>query len=169
MFNQVDPEQLKRISLFDGASHNQIEAVAEVMRVKHFKANDVIIREGELGCELYLLLSGSIAISKKLTMLGGESDTIDKSLVQLKDTDHVFFGEMALLGSEERSATVRALTEVKLGMLTRAQVKRLSEKDPELGYRIFYNIGITLADNLRRSNRDILKLATALCLALDGG
>jgi CRP-like cAMP-binding protein len=74
-----------------------------------------------------------------------------------------------LLGSEERSATVKATSEVKLGILTRAQVKRLAEKDPQLGYRIFYNIGIKIADNLRRANRDILKLATALCLALDGG
>ena len=95
------------------------------------------------------------------------TDQRDKSLIQLSESDDVISGEMSLLGNKERSATVIAKTDVELGVLTESQVRELSEINPDFGYRLFYNIGLKLASDVRRGNQDVLKLTTALCLALE--
>ena len=165
---EAELERLEHISLFEGMTENQIESVKQVMTTRFFEKGDTIISEGETGDELFVLLNGSIAISKRMTLQSSTGrDQRDKSLIQLKDSDHVFFGEMSLLRNLERSATVRALTETRLGVLTTDQVMKIADEDPQFGYLLFYNIGRTLADHLRRANKDILKLTTALCLALE--
>ena len=162
-------QPLARFTLFGGFSNAELEAVANEMPTRRFKQGDVIIREGEVGGELFVLLEGQIEITKQLTLYtSGATDQRDKSLIQLRDQDNVFFGEMSMFGNVERSATVRALTDVTLGVLTREQVNNLSEKDPALSSKLYRNIGHKLAADLRRANRDILKLTTAFCLALEG-
>ncbi len=166
--NKIDPTQLKRIGLFEGLNDEQVDKIAHIMRIRNFKAGDTIIREGEMGGELFVLLTGTIEVSKRFTLLGSSgADQRDKSLVRLSDDMNIFFGEMTMFGSEERSATVTALSETSLGVLTAEQMHLLANKDASIGYRLFFNIGKTLANNLRRANRDILKLTTAFCLALE--
>ena len=53
------------------------------------------------------------------------TDQRDKSLIQLSESDDVFFGEMSLLGNKERSATLIAKTDVELGISTESQVREL--------------------------------------------
>jgi len=165
----VDIHHLAKIGLFAGLTEEQVAKVAKVISPREYPTKAIIIHEGEIGSELFMLLSGDIEITKRLTLSSSAgSDIKDKSLIRLKDSDNVFFGEMSMFGSEERSATVAALTPVTLGVLTRDQVTALAEQDPDLGFHIYYNIGQKLAGNLRRANRDILKLTTAFCLALEG-
>ena len=150
-------------------SSAQLDEVAETMCILAVEKGEVIIREGETGGEMFILLSGSIEISKRMTLYDDISaDPRDKSLVRLHDTNNIFFGEMTMCGEEQRSATVRALTDVKLGVLTQDDVQTLTERDPALGFHLFRNIGHKIATDLRRANRDILKLTTAFCLALEG-
>ena len=169
MSGGIERNKLKEFSLFEGLTDEQIDRVGRVMTVRKFSQDDVIIKEGEEGGEMFVLIEGAIVISKSLTLNIVEQPELgDKSLIQLDDSQHIFFGEMGLFGSDKRSATVKALTDVQLGALNRDQALRLAEEDPRLGYRLFYNIGKKLAGNVRRGNRDALKLTTALCLALEG-
>ena len=158
-----------RYGLFEGMSATQLDTVADIMSIQLVEKGKVIISEGELGGEMFILLSGSIEISKRMTLYEGVSpDPRDKSLVRLHDTNNIFFGEMTMFGEVERSATVSALSDVKLGVLTQGDVRTLAERDPALGFHLFRNIGRKIASDLRRANRDILKLTTAFCLALEG-
>jgi CRP-like cAMP-binding protein len=117
---------------------------------------------------MFVLLSGSIEISKQLTLYNNvAADPRNKSLIRLQDTDNIFFGEGTMFGWEERSATVIALSDVMLGVLTQKDVHELCRSDPDLGYHLFRNIGYKVTADLRRANRDILKLTTAFCLALE--
>ncbi len=166
----VTEERLALFSLFSSLSNIQRERIARLVGRRKFEAGGVIVTEGEVGREMFLLLSGEIVISKRLTLYSSEGeDKKEKSLIKLKDKDNVFFGEMSLFDDAERSATVTALSDVICGILTREQIQVLCEEDPQVGFRVYYNIGRTLSANLRRANRDILKLTTAFCLALDRG
>jgi len=155
--------------LFQGFTTKQIEQATHLMRTRAVAAGEHILSEGEIGGEMFILLKGAIEISKHMTLLSrvGEGH-LDKSLIRLKDSDNVFFGEMSLFDSDKRSATVTAVTDTVVASLTREQVHILCERDAEIGFKLFYNIGQTLAENLRHAHRDILKLATAFCLALEG-
>jgi len=166
--DKLGPERLKLFALFAELSDAQLTKITHCIKQKRIPEGDDIVREGETGEELFLLLEGEIEISKRLTLFTGqEVDQKEKGLIRLKDENNVFFGEMALFGVPERSATVTALTGVTVGFLTKEQIHTLSESDPHIGYHLFFNIGRTLSSNLRRANRDILKLTTAFCLALE--
>jgi len=167
---RITRDQIERFPLFSGLNEEQLEKIAKHARLKRFAARDSIIREGELGGELFLLLQGEIEISKRLTLYSKDGlDEKEKGLIRLNQSMNVFFGEMTLFDSAERSATVTALSEVMLGILTKEQLGHLAEADPMIGYRMFYNVARTLAGNLRKANRDILKLTTAFCMALERG
>lgn len=170
MKTEITRSQLSGIGLFHGMSDTQIDKIAKQMHDQTFSEDEIIIREGELGGELFVLLKGTIEISKRLTLrgVGGGSDQRNKSLIRLKAEHNVFFGGMSMFGSEERSATVKAIVDTHLGVLTQDQLQVLSKDDPSLGYLLYYNIGRKIAENMRRANHDILKLTTAFCLALDG-
>lgn len=140
------------------------------MRLARYrKGEPIIITEGEVNGEMYVLLEGEILINRKLTLYcASGADKKEKSHVKLSDSDNVFFGEMSMFGDDERSATVNAPTNVSLGVLTSKIVRLLAEQVPYLGYMVYYNIGQRLANNLRSSSRDTLKSTTAFCLALEG-
>jgi len=165
---RVSEENLAVFSLFSGLNKAQRERITQLVRLQKFAAGQVIVTEGEVGGEMFLLLSGEIVISQRLTLYSSEGeDKREKSLIKLKDKDNVFFGEMSMFDDAERSATVTALSQVTCGILTRDQINILCEEDPKVGYQVYYNIGRTLSAYLRRANRNVLKLTTAFCLALD--
>jgi CRP-like cAMP-binding protein len=95
-------------------------------------------------------------------------DQRDKSLNRLTADEHAFFGEMALFGPAcERTATVTAKTRCTIAVLSREKFFRLTETDNEIGYRVLMNIVAILSDRLDKTTKDVLKLTTALSLALE--
>ncbi len=113
------------------------------MELKTFQRSQDIIKEGEQGDSLFILFKGNVTVTKKMNLFADyhERSQVDKALIRLKDTDYAFFGEMTLCGK--------------------------SEQHSELGSLFYRNLSEVLADRLRKANRDILKLTTALSLALE--
>jgi CRP-like cAMP-binding protein len=92
---------LKGIELFSALPGEDLAQIALVTEELHREAGQVIIREGETGTSLYLLVDGRVEVVK------GERPVAELS-------EREVFGEMALLDPGPRSATVRALTDVTL-------------------------------------------------------
>lgn len=165
---KLQPE-LERFDIFTGLSSEKLEQMEKIITRRDFPAGSYIIQEGDDAAELYLLLEGSVQVSKKLTLLAeaGEEGAWDKSLVKLDSKDAPHFGEMAILKEEHRrSATVKALTDCCVGILDKKKLLSLCDYDKELGYIVMSNIAKRLAKNLEKANQDILKLTTAFSLAL---
>jgi len=76
-----------------------------------FKDGDIILKEGSSGDWIYVVLSGSVEISKAF---GGK-----KSIITVLDPGEVF-GELGYLGAIKRTATARAIGETTLGVVDRA-------------------------------------------------
>lgn len=169
MKKNVAKKELSRFPIFAGLNDEQLEKIGNIISEKNYGLGEEITREGAKGDELYLLLKGTVQVSKTLTLLvgRGDVDTRDKSLIRLKAEDAPYFGEMAILSKEStRSATVKALDECVVGIIKRKDLLNLCEKDKELGYRLLKNIASTLAVRLEKANQDILKLTTAFSLAV---
>jgi CRP-like cAMP-binding protein len=77
-----------------------------------------------------------------------------------------FFGDMAMFENEVRSATITAATDCLLYEVGRADFERLALEDPPLGYQLVRRIATVLCGRVRQGNQDILKLTTALSIAL---
>jgi CRP/FNR family cyclic AMP-dependent transcriptional regulator len=78
-----------------------------------------------------------------------------------------YFGEVALLASDTRSATVSALTELDVWVLQGKAIQKLMAQDVDLGYRLLAVMSRELCLRLRRANEDIRKLMTAFAIAIN--
>jgi CRP/FNR family cyclic AMP-dependent transcriptional regulator len=102
---------------------------------KEFKAGEVIFKEGDAGTEFFVIQSGKVDVR-----LG------NRQLGTLGDND--IFGEMALIDTAPRSATVVAATDVKIVPVGEKQFLFLVSQTPHFAL----NVMRTLARRLRAQN-----------------
>jgi putative peptide zinc metalloprotease protein len=88
-----------------GMPRASIERLAKAARVRHALTGEVVVRQGERGAEFFIIADGQAEVS---ILERGEERAVRK----LKPRD--FFGERALLEGGIRTATVRALTPMRL-------------------------------------------------------
>ena len=143
-------------------------AVLNIAEEKRFLKDDVIMQEGDQGDTLYMVVEGDVGVSKSLTMKFGDNDfrKTEKVLTRFRAEDHVIFGEMALIGQDNRSATIMAKTDCILLEIKRDDFIGLVEGRPELGVKILLNLAELLTNRLRQSGEDVIRLTTALSIAL---
>ena len=169
--SEIKYKKLKNFnSLFNGLSDNELKFVSDIVKRKEVKTSSIIISEGDTGNELFLLDEGIVDIHKTLTIVTSKHElgTKERSFIRLSGEDHCFFGEMALFGSGKRSATVNAVTKCQLLVIEGDDFLKLCDDHPKIGYIVVTNIALILSDYLRKTNDDVIKLTTALSLALSG-
>ena len=119
---------LKQVPLFSQLSLEQLEAVLRFAIEKHYLEGEVVCREGDPGGVLYLLMEGRVRIYK-----GYQTPAEQMLHVQ---TEGSYFGEMAILDDEPRSATAVAGTAARLLCLEGSDLKELILQMPNLSFEI---------------------------------
>lgn len=159
-------EVLRQIPIFHGLTEPQLDAVSAVLVPRSVRGGEAIFAEGERSSAMYVLVSGAVGTSKRLGLAarGPAGAAPQKVLVHLRAPQ--FFGEMGLLSELDRSATITTEGDCELLELRREDFERLAAEDPALGFHLVRNIAVVLAERLRRTDLDVLKLTTALSLAL---
>ncbi|SHF14371.1 Cyclic nucleotide-binding domain-containing protein [Marinitoga hydrogenitolerans DSM 16785] len=161
-------EFLKNISLFKELNNEQLSEISKILKPINFKTGEIIIVEGEKGNTMYIFKKGKVQITHQLT-LKVESQHLEegeKSMAILDAEKISFFGEMSLVTGSPRSATIKALSECELYEISKKDFENLAEKRPDIGYKIMKEISITLSRRIETLNENILKLTTALSIAL---
>ena len=116
----LNRETLEKVPLFQGADAIFLSSLILALKPVAFQAGDCIIRAGEIGRELYLISRGAVEV---LDGAGKVVATIGEG--------H-FFGEVSLLTSAPRNATVRAKEYCDLFMLDKADFLRVLRERPHL-------------------------------------
>ena len=161
-------EKLTKLEIFSDFTEKTedstriLKKICSSLEVKDFAKGEVIINEGDLGDTLYILHTGSVQVKRNTP--GNEQFAV----VNLSAEQNVFFGEVAVIDSDRRSASVVALENCRTLCLDGGTFKTLCEEEPLLGYRATYRIARRLASSLRRSNKDLLTLYEALLDEVDG-
>jgi CRP/FNR family cyclic AMP-dependent transcriptional regulator len=94
-------DSLRQCPLFFGCERGVLESVASHLRVRRFRRNEVIFHQGDAGDSLHIIASGSV----KIVLPSAEGD--EAIIATLHPPD--FFGELALLDGQPRSATATAI------------------------------------------------------------
>lgn len=164
----VDKEHLKKIFLFQDLEDNELDQVIRLAALHHFAADQVIVSEGEAGDCMYVMCEGEVEVTKRLTMILDKDTPKERLMMTLRAEDGVSFGEMALLEKEVRSATVTTLTDCRLLELKREDLLDFVRTNSATGCKIMLRLAQLLSRYLRKTNQDVVKLTTALAIALGG-
>ena len=163
-----DAAFFRKIFLFQDLEDREIEQVLDRTSPREFPAGSEIIREGESGDSMYIMISGEVEITKQLTLVLDKDTPKERVMIRLKADDGVYFGEMSLLEQDTRSATVTALTDCRLLELNHQDFLELIRLDTAMGVKLMLHLAQLLSRHLRKTNQDVVKLTTALAISLGG-
>ena len=113
---------IARVPLFAELDAAEIASIMEMLRARVAEAGQVIVRKGEAAHSMYFVAAGEVEIELKTKR------------VRLGIGD--FFGEMAVLRKERRTATVRALARTSLLVLDAQDLHTIMQRDPRVAGRI---------------------------------
>jgi CRP/FNR family transcriptional regulator, cyclic AMP receptor protein len=141
---------LPKTPVFGGIDGAALERIAGLLKLLELAADEVVVRQGENGRSLFLVLEGEVIVCQDVT---GRR----RKLCRLKEGE--LFGEMCLVEIQPRSATVITERPTKLLSLTQKDLQTLYEKDLPTYALLMGNIARELSRRLRRADERLMQLA----------
>lgn len=120
-------ERLSAIEIFEPLSDEETLRLAKATQRRTFAPKEIIIRAGDAGESMFVINRGSVRV--QIPDLTGNNNEMTE-LAALGEGK--FFGEMALLTGEPRTATVSAIEETEVFEIGHAAIKTLFESNPYL-------------------------------------
>lgn len=123
--------RLKGIQIFEGLSVNELAAVASVTEEAVYPPGETVIKEGEAGDTMYLVVKGEVLVIKgQGREEGGREIELDRIGAG------GYFGEMALFEDVVRSATIRTAEESQLLVLHKREFTEIVREYPQIALHI---------------------------------
>jgi CRP/FNR family transcriptional regulator, cyclic AMP receptor protein len=138
-------ELLRRVPLFMTLAPEELDQVAQVAVPRQFAANQVVFREGDASDTCYVIREGHVRALR--AHLDGRTIT----LAQFGPGD--FFGELAMLDEERRSATIETLEQTEALAILGSDMRRLLREHPEISVKLIAVLGRRLRETNERLTR----------------
>lgn len=132
---------LERVHLLKVLEENQLRRLAGESRELRFAAGEQLIRQGDAGESMFVILEGSVEVTTVEDSVG------PVSLARLGPGD--FFGEMSLMTGASRSATVTAIGEAHVLEIDKQSFRRVLEAEPSLVNKIGALLKVRLEERSR--------------------
>ncbi|HEY3060070.1 MAG TPA: cyclic nucleotide-binding domain-containing protein [Chloroflexota bacterium] len=142
---------LRSSVLFAPFSNEEIGSIAACVRLEHFDAGQIVVREGEPGDACYIVKSGDAAVISQ--------DLIGQEITLAVLQPAASFGEIALLTNQPRTATIRAQTDLETFVLDRADFERLAREDASFGKRVREQVELLLVEAFLKKSSPFAQLA----------
>ncbi|HEX8075231.1 MAG TPA: Crp/Fnr family transcriptional regulator, partial [Thermoleophilaceae bacterium] len=136
---------LGRVSLFQALSEPDLAELARVAVPRRWMAGEAVFREGDPGDTCYVIRAGSVRVTRR------HSDGRQIALAELREG--AIFGELAMFGGEERSATVEATEETEAVAILAGDLRRTMLANPEMAVAMLDG----LADRIRAANERLAR------------
>jgi CRP-like cAMP-binding protein len=120
-------------------------------QMRDYKAGDYVFKEGDEGDGMFVVVKGSVRISK-------QSPTGEEALAVLEP--HAFFGEMALIDFAPRAADAIAHEDSQLFFIPLKELRGLIETHHHLALKILFALCEVLAQRLRETNERYMSIFT---------
>jgi NTE family protein len=137
-------DSLQRIPFFRGLPPDVVSAIAAKLRYVHYRHGEVVFLEGSVGDSLYLIESGQVKIST--------GSGIDEKLINYLGPGN-FFGEMAILLNQRRSANVTVVIDADFWVLRKFDLDELLEEYPSIALHLSRELSRRLTTTLRQPIR----------------
>ena len=144
---------LRKIPIFAFISDKELDYIASISRIRDCSKDENIFSEKEIANTLFIIVQGMV----KIVRSSGEGRV--KTLAILGSGD--FFGEMALVEQECRSASARAMKDSQLLVISRCDFEAILKKYPSISHELMK----ILSQRLREADREIENLSFQNVLA----
>jgi CRP-like cAMP-binding protein len=124
-------------------------AEGEAWQRRSFRAGEVLLREGDLTPDVYVVLAGNVRVTGTVAVEGQR--TVHPAFCDLGPGE--IFGELCLFDDQPRSASVAAVTDGEVAVVPGRPLLAYLDAHPDMGYLILRAIISTLVDRLRTANR----------------
>jgi CRP-like cAMP-binding protein len=128
---------------FDG---NDLEALGSVGEEKAVRKDELVFDEDSKGDSMYVIKSGAVKIIKKVK-------NQENTIAMLNPGE--FFGEMALLDGQPRSAAVKTTADSEVFMITLDGYQKLRKDKPHTALKLMDIIIKVLSNRLRQANKNL--------------
>ena len=144
--------------IFALAGHSQFFAefnrddtavLASYLHIYRAQPGQAMIREGDIGDYMLLVISGEVGVSRKNPQ--GEPQHMASV------TGGMTLGEMSMIDGEARFATCVARQETTFGVLSRANMSKIVLENPSLGAKILIRLVTMLSQRLRHTSAMLLQ------------
>ena len=141
-----DVSYLAKYAPFKSFDGGDLEALGSVGSEKTVRKDEMVFDEDSKGDSMYVIKSGSVKILK---MVKNQENTI----AVLNPGE--FFGEMALLDGQPRSAAVKGTSDSELFMITLEGYQKLRKDKPHTALKLTDVIIKVLSNRLRQANKNL--------------
>ncbi|MEA3349054.1 MAG: cyclic nucleotide-binding domain-containing protein [Chloroflexota bacterium] len=136
---------IRNVELFNGLTDTELKKIAELCQVKQLKKGETLIKEGDTGDEFFIISKGAVEV------IVNSSQSSPETIINLGAGQLI--GEMSLVQSGTRSATVRALHDnTTVHAIHHDDFHQLCESDARIGYIIMRNMAADISFKLRHFN-----------------
>jgi CRP-like cAMP-binding protein len=122
---------LREVPMFGGLAPEDLEKIADIAHEQIYATGGIICREGEPGDSLFIIVSGDVQVVKSMGR--------QESILATRGAGE-FVGEMAILDSAPRSATLRALKDVRVLSIEGDAFKSILLDRPEVAVSALRNM-----------------------------
>lgn len=138
---------VKQSALFKPLNKREMSVIAPFLKEVKFNANEVILKQGDIGNGLYIVVDGEISVSMKLP------GTASKQIDDLKACD--FFGEISLIEKSLTTASIIALSDSNCMLLTQEDFYALYIVYPQIILKILQTVVKVIIKRISSNNKII--------------
>ena len=142
---QNEYEQIKALPFFKNLLDQEMDVILKKIFTKFYKKGSILFVEGMPGEVLYIVMEGSIVISKKIK----EGKEIEIAKLGYGE----IVGEMSLIDAGLRTATGKTEVDSKLVVITKKSFNEILESDPQIAAKILMELLRVLNKRLRVTDK----------------
>ena len=139
-------EVLSNTPIVKGLTDEELDILLQTVSQKHFCADKIIIEEGSVGQDLFILLSGKVRIETRIPSGVTEQQTLYTIF------PGEVFGEFSFVDGTPRSASVISEEECSVLILNYDDFQKMARKHTHLALRFMENIANILIERIRNVN-----------------
>ena len=157
---KVDLQQsLLSIPIFSRLSKKELGMLINIIHNRNYVSGEYVFYQGDPGLGLYIIRDGKVTVQRK----NEENQTV--SLAAFTKGD--FFGELALIDGEKRSASSVSESDTRLAVIFKPDLDEFIDNYPKSGIKILRGISEIIATRLRKLNEDNYYLQNKLNIKVE--
>lgn len=146
---------LHTVPLFSGLEIQSLRSLTPLFEEENYPANSKILREGEFGDSMYIIVNGQVSVTKY-------SDGINKEVFITKLDSGSYFGEVALIDNQPRSANVNTLEDTTVLRLRKSAFEKVLLADKTFAINFYRNCLNETIGRMRETATNLTSSKTVL-------